>query len=215
MRDASFSHVFAHALHGVPTTVSWLGDRLGAPYDLPVHLWSRAADASDRGLVGLCRGATIDVGCGPGRLTEALSRAGHDALGIDVVQAAVDLARGRGVVALHRDVFDHVPGEGHWESALLADGNIGIGGDPVALLRRVSDLLDPGGRLVVEVAGPGTRSGDGWAVLHGAEHRSRPFRWAVVGVDDVPDLARRAGLVVDGTHLLRDRWATVLTGRPR
>ena len=31
-------------------------------------------------------------------------------------------------------------------AVLLADGNIGIGGDPAALLRRVSELLAPQGR---------------------------------------------------------------------
>ena len=43
----------------------------------------------------------------------------------------------RGVTGPARDVFDPLPGEGRWETALLADGNIGIGGDPVALLRRL------------------------------------------------------------------------------
>ena len=50
----------------------------------------------------------------------------------------------RGVAALLRDVFDPVPGEGRWETALLADGNIGIGGDPVALLERVRHAGRPG-----------------------------------------------------------------------
>ena len=34
-------------------------------------------------------------------------------------------------------------------TALLLDGNIGIGGDPGALLRRVADLLTPGGAVLV------------------------------------------------------------------
>ena len=62
----------------------------------------------------------------------------------------------RGGAALRRDVFDTLPGEGRWETALLADGNVGIGGDPVALLRRLREVLDPRGRVVAEVAAPGT-----------------------------------------------------------
>lgn len=76
-------------------------------------------------------------------------------LGIDVVPEAVALTRERGASALVRDVFAPVPGEGWWDTALLANGNIGIGGDPVTLLRRVHALLLPGGRAVVEVARPG------------------------------------------------------------
>jgi hypothetical protein len=34
---------------------------------------------------------------------------------------------------------------------LLLDGNIGIGGDPHRLLRRVRELLTPTGRLLVEL----------------------------------------------------------------
>jgi SAM-dependent methyltransferase len=209
--ESSFSQVFASALRGAPTTVSWVGDWIGdGPRVLPVSSWTRPADEVDRALVGLCEGPTIDIGCGPGRLTEALAEAGHPALGIDVVDAVVTLARERGVVAVRRDVFDHLPGEGRWESALLADGNIGIGGDPVALLRRVRSVLGPGGRVVAEVAGPGTRSVQGWAVLEGGVHRCRPFRWAVVGMDDVTVVAADAGLVVVGTRAFGDRWAVVL-----
>jgi SAM-dependent methyltransferase len=205
--EASFTHVFVSALRGAPTTVSWVGEE---PRVLPVASWTRPADEVDLMMVGLCEGPTIDIGCGPGRLTEALAAAGHPALGIDVVEVAVELARERGVAAVRRDVFDRVPGEGRWGSALLADGNIGIGGDPVALLQRVRAVLDPAGRVVAEVAGPGVGSVQGWAVLEGGAHRSRPFRWAVVGLDDVPLIAAEAGLVVQRTQRYADRWVVVL-----
>ena len=38
--------------------------------------------------------------------------------------------------ALVRSVFETLPGEGRWDTVLLMDGNIGIGGDPAALLGR-------------------------------------------------------------------------------
>ncbi len=65
-------------------------------------------------------------------------------LGIDVVPEAVEQTRRRGASALQRDLFDALPGEGRWQTALLADGNVGIGGDPVALLARTRDLVQPG-----------------------------------------------------------------------
>lgn len=210
--DMSFTHVFASALRGAPTTVVWLDQE---PTALPVDVWSRSADHLDHQLVALCDGPTIDIGCGPGRLTEALTAAGHLALGIDVVEAAVEMTRERGVPALCRDVFDEVPDEGRWQTALLADGNIGIGGDPVVLLRRVRSVLDPRGSIVAEVAGPGVPSAQGWASLEGSVHRSRPFRWAVVGLDDLPSVAAEAGLAVRSAHALGDRWAVVLTREGR
>ena len=208
MIEQSFSEVFASALDGAPTVVVGIGDE---PMALPVHLWSRAADDSDRELVALCDGPTLDIGCGPGRLTEALAVRGHLALGIDVVPTAVAMTVDRGVPAMRRDVFDRLPGEGRWHSALLADGNIGIGGDPVRLLQRVRAVVAPGGRVVVELDGPGSTFMSGWAALEGSHTRSRPFRWATLGVDDIRPVAAAAGFDVVRVHRLRRRWAAVLT----
>ena len=207
--EVSFTEVFSQALRGHPCEVVGVHDQ---PRTLPVDQWSRPADADDRRLLDLCVGPTIDIGCGPGRLTEELARVGHVALGIDVVKEAVLRTRDRGGNALVRDIFDPVPGEGRWQTALLADGNIGIGGDPGALLQRALDVLAPGGRIVAEVAAPGAASTSGWATLESPQHRSRPFRWAVVGLDDVARLARSVGLLVSSRHRIGQRWVVVLAG---
>lgn len=146
--EVSFTEVFSHALRGHPCEVVGLHD---GPLTLPVDQWTRPADADDLRLLDLCVGPTIDIGCGPGRLTEALAQVGHVTLGIDVVEEAVLRTRNRGGCALLRDIFDPVPGEGRWQTALLADGNIGIGGDPVRLLRRVAGLIANDGSIVAEV----------------------------------------------------------------
>ena len=52
---------------------------------------------------------------------------------------------------LQRSVFDRLPGERRWGTVLLLDGNIGIGGDPVRLLRRCADLVRPRGQVLAEV----------------------------------------------------------------
>lgn len=199
--------VFAHALRGEPTYVVTAGVD---PARLPVDDWKRTADAADRVLVGLCRGATLDIGCGPGRLTAELTARGHVALGIDLVHESVHQTIRRGGAALRRDVFGPVPGEGRWRTALLADGNIGIGGDPGALLLRIRRLLARGGRVVVEVAPPGIATQRVTARLACACSVSAPFPWAVVGVDDVPRLAAGAGLVEADRVRAAGRWAVVL-----
>lgn len=185
-----------------------LADAGGVEHPLDAAGWCRDDLPGDAGLVARCAGPTLDVGCGPGRLTGAVLAAGRGpALGIDVSAAAVRLARRRGAPALQRDVFGPVPGEGRWWHVLLADGNVGIGGAPRRLLRRCRDLLAPAGTVLVELTAPGTRS---WAGRVRLQHRdaatSEPFAWASVGVDDIGRIAAAAGLRVLDTWTEADRW---------
>lgn len=181
---------------------------------LRLDQWDRAPDDQDRRMLDLCAGPTLDVGCGPGRLAAELAERGQVVLGIDVLGEAVGHTRRRGASALRRDVFGALPGEGRWETALLADGNIGIGGDPVALLHRLRELLDPRGRVVVELAAPGAEPTTGWATLHWGGDTSEPVRWAVVGVDHIAHHAGEVGLDVAGLHELGGRWCAVLEEAP-
>ena len=205
--DVSFSQVFAQALRGEPCSVVGLDP---TPTVLPMDEWTRPADQDDHSLLALCHGPTIDVGCGPGRLTAALASLGHVVLGVDVVTEAVGQTRDRGVLAVQRDVFETLPGEGRWYSALLADGNIGIGGDPARLLGRVKRLVVPSGHIVVELEAPGSGFRVGSMRLECGGERSRPFPWAVVGVDSIAGLADEVGLHVSSTHQHGQRWSAVL-----
>jgi SAM-dependent methyltransferase len=205
--DVSFSEVFSRALRGLPCSVIGLA---GGPVELPVHSWRNEADEADLALLAYCEGSTLDIGCGPGRLSAALARLGHVVLGIDVVHEAVGQTLDRGVSAVRRDVFDRLPGERRWHTALLADGNLGIGGDPGALLARARELLAPSGRVVVELAAPGVRQSTEWAVLESEGVRSRPFRWAVLGTDDIREVGTAAGFTRVGVHPIGHRWCAVL-----
>ena len=114
----------------------------------------------------------LDLGCGPGRHLAALRRRGKRGLGVDLSPVAVEFARGRGADAIIGSLWATVPGAGTYRTILLLDGNIGIGGAPVALLKRAGELLAPrrrdrgrdrpGGRADATACGSGSRR-PGWS----------------------------------------------------
>lgn len=205
---AHAGRVYAEALRGEPCTVHGLAPE---PHPLPVHSWGGQADAADRVLLAHCVGPTLDVGCGPGRMAQHLARCGVPVLGVDPVPEAVRQARARGVEALRGDVFDPLPREGGWGTVLLADGNVGIGGDPDRLLGRVRALLAARGRVVAEVDVPGAGLRTVSLTLECDGRRSRSFPWAVLGPEALADLARRHGFTMVLTDRVAGRWFTVLT----
>jgi hypothetical protein len=181
----------------------------GSTSPLQVDNWLHVRPG-DSSIVDRCSGPTLDVGSGPGRLTVALAERGIPALGIDVTPYAVHIARAAGALTLLRDVFGQVPGTGRWMTVLLADGNIGIGGDPVALLRRVTELLTPLGQALVEVQPPGTALRREQVRLRHGGQTSAWFPWAYVGVDQIAETARSAGLAAAETWSADGRWFTSL-----
>lgn len=178
---------------------------------LDVDRWRRSADATDLAILEHAIGPALDVGCGPGRITEALGRRGLFTIGIDISAVAVAMARARGVTALRRNVFRPLPGEGRWNSVVLLDGNIGIGGEPEALLRRVCQLLAPGGLALVETH-PDPTINDRLTVrfTHTGAPIGAPFPWALVGRTVLKELAERAGLITVDVRAADDRSFTVL-----
>lgn len=206
--SSSVADVFSSALRGEACHVIGLEP---SPRRLPISTWRNRADAGDASVLAYCVGPTLDIGCGPGRMTQHLAELGHPVLGIDVVPEAVSQTRERGVAALVHDVFEALPGEGTWETALLADGNIGIGGDPRALLARTAELIRPGGRVVVDLAAPGSGLKTSTVRIQTRFRRSGPFAWSVVGVDAIGAVSAGTGLVLRGLHRHEKRWFAVLT----
>lgn len=183
----------------------------GRSTDLPLAAWSGVARAGDHGLVARCTGPTLDLGCGPGRLTGLLTARRVPTLGVDIAPYAVALTRDRGGAALRRDLFEPLPGEGRWRHVLLADGNVGIGGDPCALLARCARLLHPRGRLLCETDPPGTG-------LRRTRTRLEPpagpasgwFPWAHLDPDALRHEAAAHGLGRTAAWTDRGRWFTEL-----
>jgi len=179
-------------------------------HEVPLRHWQRAELPGDRGLLDRCYGPTLDVGCGPGRLTVALADRGHLALGIDLSPAAVNLARSRRASVLHRDVFGRLPREGYWRHVLLADGNIGIGGDPVRLLDRCRQLLADGGSVLLDLAAQGRTVRTDRVRLRADDLASEEFSWSSVPVAALEPLAACTGFEVVGIWRDARRWQAEL-----
>ncbi|MFH8362042.1 class I SAM-dependent methyltransferase [Streptomyces anulatus] len=171
---------------------------------LDVERWCSDAGSADLSALHRCEGPVLDIGCGPGRLVAELASLGHRALGIDVSEAAVARTRGLGGAALLRSVFDPLPGEGRWGTLLLLDGNIGIGGDPAALLDRAADLLGADGLLIAETAPVDVdervrvrlddgRDGTDGRTAPASACDAEPFPWARIGTPALLRHARAGG----------------------
>ncbi len=187
----------------------------GSSMVLDVGTWAADADPVDERLVADLDGPVLDIGCGPGRLVVALAQRGIPALGVDASPVAVGHALARSAPALVRSVFDPLPGIGRWMTALLIDGNIGIGGDPERLLARTAELLHPTGRAVVEVEPPGVASRRFQARVERDDQASAWFPWARVGADDVAALGAAAALRHTDLVEDEDRWFAILAPEAR
>ncbi|HVN51222.1 MAG TPA: hypothetical protein VMT43_07310, partial [Acidimicrobiales bacterium] len=134
---------------------------------------------------------------------------------IDASPYAIGRATARGAAVLERSLFDELPGEGRWPCVLLFDGNIGIGGDPVALLTRARQLLSPDGVMIVEVEPPGGTTATLTHVrLELDGERSEWFPWAWVAADDLDAIAAEAGVRRRRWRRIAGRWFAELEAVP-
>jgi SAM-dependent methyltransferase len=175
---------------------------------LEIGRWLADADAVDREILADVEADVLDLGCGPGRHLAALRAAGKRGLGVDLSPVAVAIARGRGADAINASLWSRIPGL--WRTVLLLDGNIGIGGAPISLLRRAGELLEPGGAILVEVDPPGAPTHRIRVRLEAHGVVSEWFRWARVGADGVAETARRAGFHVETVRALAGRTFVTL-----
>jgi len=158
--------------------------------------WLGPAASEDERLLDRAVGPVLDVGCGPGRHLQALARRGVAATGIDVTPAAVRVARSRGARVIEGSIFGPVPAPGTWATALLLDGNVGIGGDPVALLSRVASLLHRSGNILVELGDPAPGSSSIQARIEHGAVVGPWFEWITVDTRAIGVIAARVGLTV-------------------
>ena len=110
-----------------------------------------------------------------------------------------------GAPALLSDVFEPLPWMGRWQTVLLVDGNVGLGGDPGRILGRAAELLRCGGRCVAEFEADAVGIRARWVRLESACDVGPWFRWASVGVDSAATLAAQVGLTLTSVRLISGR----------
>lgn len=177
--------------------------------------WCAEASVLERSLLQSLNGPVLDIGCGPGRMLSAAQSAGLTALGLDTSTEAVNRALNRGAAALQLSVFAAVPHPGRWQSLLLMDGNIGIGGNIPVLLRRCRQLVAPAGTLLVELDPDDDTDASYRAVLEDSYgKRSEPFSWARTGLSGLESRAKAAGWTVTLTQRLQGRVFCRLSPAP-
>lgn len=194
--EQSFDRLFDSVYAGAAEVTSGTTGGDATVLVLDVDRWSAEADRVDEMVVSRCEPPVIDLGCGPGRMVQALTRSGRSAMGVDVSQGAVEATRTRGGPALRRLVSETMPGEGRWGTALLMDGNLGIGGDVSALLRRCRDLVGPGGLVICEVDPDPARNEVGHVVLRSPGVASSPMPWSRIGAVALARIASALDLVL-------------------
>src|SRR5262245_36884170 len=109
-------------------------------------------------LAGCLPGATVlDAGCGVGRHSWPLARAGYKVVGLDssrvLLGAARSPARGEGWPRFVRGSYTALPfGPGSFDAVLCLGTALGYLGEAAdrAALREFRRVLAPGGRLVIE-----------------------------------------------------------------
>lgn len=210
-------HLYERALDGERC---WIRHDDGEVRPLPAHRWlcerppaadrgaeeeTASDEAFDEAVAQLCRGPAIELGCGPARLVARLVQRGIPALGIDRSATAIRLASRGGAPALLGDVFEPLPGVGLWQTVLLVDGNIGLGGDPRRILGRAAELLDQGGQCIAEFDAQAIGVRGRWVRLESGREVGPWFRWASVGADSAAALAAQVGLTVTGIRMICGR----------
>jgi SAM-dependent methyltransferase len=202
---SDYERALWQSLSGTAESVVLHGED-GLVIKLEVGQYAGRADAVDRALLENCTGPTLDIGCGPGRLAAELARRGVPALGVDITPVALLLARASGATVLGRSVFDRLPAEGRWPYALLIDGNIGICGDPAALLNRIKALLLPvGATLIVETMPYETDERHRLRPLGSGPSPGPSIPWARIGPSALRALAEPLGYRVAADRLIGGR----------
>jgi SAM-dependent methyltransferase len=104
-------------------------------------------------------GLIAEIGCGQGYLTYALNRAGYRAIGVDISETVISLARKRfGDHYFHGELADLVRSPQNRPALMVCTELIEHLTDPIGFMQMALEHLEPGGELLITT--PHKRAGE-------------------------------------------------------
>lgn len=198
----------------------------GEHEELPVAVFFRGPDELfpfEHAALLLCRGRVLDVGAGTGVHSLYLQERGHNVVAIDVMPAAVEIMRERGVrdarlIGVHEAISTW--DDERFDTILMMMNGIGILGTLAGLddfLGKVGRLLAPGGQILLD-SGPANivgeadeaaeatsadedrYPGEAWIELEYNGEKGPPFRELYADSETLTERAEAAGWRVEIAH---------------
>ncbi len=125
------------AIHEIERDDGYAHESLGSQYTAPFSEWNECEKLASVEV----KGKILDIGCGAGRAALHFQEKGHEVVGIDISQAAVDAARQRGVREVHLMSADELDfPEGTFDTVLLFGNNFGVLGEEERIVSMLKDL---------------------------------------------------------------------------
>ncbi|MHA2601490.1 MAG: class I SAM-dependent methyltransferase [Candidatus Thorarchaeota archaeon SMTZ1-83] len=177
-------------------------------------------------------GRILDIGCGAGRVGLHFQELGHEVVGIDISEVAVEISRERGLTNVYLMSADSLEfKEGKFETVLLFGNNFGILGDEdriVNMLKRIHAITSPDGVVLAESRDvTATDKPEHLAYHEKNRKQGRPiglvtlrlkyqdevsdwFNLRMAGPEEMSAIAKRAGWKLERTYGPRELFVGVL-----
>jgi len=131
------------AKHEIERDDGYSHESFGSQYIAPFSEWNESEQLASAEV----KGKILDIGCGAGRVALHFQERGHDVVGIDISQAAVDASRQRGLREVHLMSAENLDfPDGTFDTVILFGNNFGVLGDDekiVAMLRDLRRMTKP------------------------------------------------------------------------
>ncbi|MFS0781892.1 class I SAM-dependent methyltransferase [Bacillus sp. 1P06AnD] len=158
----------------------------------------------------------LDVGCGTGDLTWAISRSCQSIIGIDYSAAMIEEAQHKyPSLPFQQCDASNLPFHDEFD-AVFSNAALHWMKDKRQVIRKIYESLQPGGRFVAEMGGKGnvhiiTSALKEAILLHGVEYDDRQFPWYFPSIGEYASLLEQEGFHVK--QMLHFQRPTHLKGK--